>query len=141
MSCEAAFIRALRERGMRMTPQRELVLSVMHEMSDHATPEEIYRVVHERSAAVDISTVYRTLDGLNMLAVCETADGQRRYALAGAHGNHAHLVCQACGQESQVDTAPVENLAEELARRYGFSLDVGHLTLPGLCAGCAARSE
>jgi Fur family ferric uptake transcriptional regulator len=144
MSCEAAFIQALRERGMRMTPQREMVLSIMHAMSDHATAEEIYRLVHERSAAVDMSTVYRTLDllyGMNMLAVTESADGQRRYALAGAHGSHAHLVCQGCGQECEADMEPVEALAEDLARRYGFRLDIGHLTLPGLCAECAARDE
>jgi Fur family ferric uptake transcriptional regulator len=140
MSCESAFLTALRERGMRMTPQREMVLSVMHDMHDHASVEEIYRRVQERSAAVDISTIYRTLDLLqemNMLAVVETADGGRRYALAETHGAHVHLVCQGCGHTLEAEVGPAENLAAELARRYGFVLDIGHLSLVGACAACA----
>ncbi len=139
MSCESAFIQALRERGMRMTPQREMVLAVMHDMAGHATADDIYRRVQERSAAVDISTVYRTLDllqGMNMLVTLEMADGQRSYALAQAHGEHVHLVCQGCGCQMHADPAPFEALAAQLAAQYGFALAISHLSLPGLCAAC-----
>ena len=142
MSCEAAFIQALRKRGMRMTPQREMVLSVMHDMSDHATAEEIYRRVQTRSAAVDVSTVYRTLDllqAMNMLTSLETRDGQRSYVLANAHGNHIHLVCQRCGCQLHADLGSVEALAAHIAATYGFTLDTTHLSLPGLCAECAGK--
>lgn len=142
MSCESAFIQALRERGMRMTPQREMVLSVMHDMAGHASAEEIYRRVQERSAAVDISTVYRTLDllqAMNMLTTVETPDGQRRYALAKGHGEHVHLVCQACGCQLHADMEPVEALAAQLLATYGFALDTARLSLPGLCADCSRK--
>ncbi len=139
MSCESAFIQALRERGMRLTPQREMVLSVMHGLAGHATADDIYRGVQARSTAVDISTIYRTLDllqAMDMLVILETPDGQRSYALAGAHGEHVHLVCRGCGCEIHADPAPFEALAAQLAAQYGFALATSHLSLPGVCAAC-----
>ena len=100
MACEKVFVQELRERGFRLTPQREMVLSVMHQVDGLATADEIYGRVQERSAAVDISTVYRTLDLLQefrMVACVDAGDGQHRYELLGVHGPHVHLVCQACG--------------------------------------------
>lgn len=143
MSCESAFIQALRKRGMRLTPQREMMLSVMHDLAGHATADEIYRGVQQRSAAVDISTVYRTLDllqAMQMLVTLEAPDGQRSYALAGAHGEHVHLVCQGCGCELHADPSPFEALAAQLAAQYGFALATTRLSLPGLCAECQGQS-
>ncbi len=42
MSCQTDFIRELRERGFRLTAQREMVLGVLHEMDGFATADEIY---------------------------------------------------------------------------------------------------
>jgi Fe2+ or Zn2+ uptake regulation protein len=62
MSCEKLLRDYLRKRGLRLTHQRELVLSVLHELEAPATAEEIFARVHTRSHNVDISTVYRTLE-------------------------------------------------------------------------------
>ena len=37
MSCQETLFRTLREQGMRVTPQREIVLSVLHDVEDHAS--------------------------------------------------------------------------------------------------------
>ncbi len=141
MSCEKTFLRHLRDRGFRLTPQRELVLSVLHQMEGFASAEEIYERVHQVSAAVDISTVYRTLDLLQefqLVACVEGHDGQRRYDLVTDHGPHIHLVCTCCGE---VIGAATDTLAAGLAQiqeRYGFAVDLMQLHLPGLCARCRA---
>ncbi len=139
MSCQETLFRTLREKGMRVTPQREIVVSVLHDIEDHATVEEIYRRVQAHSSVMDISTVYRTLEmlgDLNMLDMLDGADGQRRYALRHMHDAHVHLVCSACGAAIEADAAPVNALAEALREAYGFVLDDRHLTLAGRCAGC-----
>jgi Fur family ferric uptake transcriptional regulator len=142
MSCEETFLQEIRERGLRMTPQREMVLSVLHDMADHAPAEEIYQRVRLRSAAVDISTVYRTLEllqDMNLLVTVEGADGQRRFALAGGHGAHIHLVCSACGRMFEAGADPAKALAADLRDRHGFILDLGRLSLPGLCRDCGRQ--
>ncbi len=141
MACTETFIAALRGRGMRMTPQREMVLAALHDLENHETTDEIYHRVRARSAAVDLSTIYRTLELLQemgMLAVAEAADGQRRYALSGQHSDHIHLVCRRCGGEIEADGAAFHTLAAEVQRCYGFTLDLAHRSLGGVCAACAA---
>lgn len=139
MSCQEALFRTLREKGMRVTPQREIVVSVLHDVEDHAAVEDIYRRVQAHSSVMDISTVYRTLELLgemDMLDVLDGADGQRRYALRHAHDAHVHLVCAECGGVIEADAAPVTRLAAALREAHGFVIDDRHLTLSGRCAHC-----
>lgn len=139
MSCEEVFFRRLRERGFRLTPQREMVLSVLHEVEDFATAEEIHERVGAMSSSVDISTVYRTLELLqefHMVASVDPGDGQRRYELLGVHGHHFHLVCRSCGKIMGVDPEAIESFAARMKEGYSFELAVEHLSVPGLCEDC-----
>jgi Fur family ferric uptake transcriptional regulator len=139
MSCEEAFIKQLRERGFRLTPQREMVLSIMHQLEDFASVEEIYERVQALSTSVDVSTVYRTLDLLqdfHLVTCVDPIDGQRRYRLVGNRGPHLHMVCSACGAVEGVDLEPARPLADQVEATYGFRVDLNELTLPGLCRKC-----
>jgi Fur family ferric uptake transcriptional regulator len=143
MACEEVFVRELRERGFRLTPQREMVLSAMHQVDGLATADEIYGRVRELSAAVDISTVYRTLDLLQqfrIVACIDPGDGQNRYELLGVHGPHIHLVCQLCGNVVGIDRDKAQPLAEQLSADHGFAIDLDRLTIPGLCRECSGRT-
>jgi len=143
MACEQAFIRQLRERGFRLTPQREMILSVLHDIEGLATADEIYSRVQDISSSVDISTVYRTLDLLRRFALVSCVDSgedQRRYELLGIHGPHLHLVCQACGQVIGTDLEIAQAFGERLEAEYGFRAALEHLSVPGLCPACAAAS-
>ena len=139
MSCEKYFLKKLREQGFRLTPQREMVLSVMHRIEGFATVEEIYEQVQAISSSVDISTVYRTLDLLrdfHLVAAVDPGDGQRRYELLGIHGGHLHLVCQSCGKISGVDLDQAQPFTTCLKERYGFTVDLDNWSIPGLCQEC-----
>jgi Fur family ferric uptake transcriptional regulator len=144
MACEEVFVQELRERGFRLTPQREMILSVMHEVDGLATADEIYGRVRKLSAAVDISTVYRTLDLLqefNMVACVDPGDGQHRYGLLGVHGPHIHLVCQLCGAVIGIKRDKAQPLGERLLADHGFVIDLEHLAIPGLCRECSGKTE
>jgi Fur family ferric uptake transcriptional regulator len=140
MACEEVFLQKLRERGFRLTPQREMVLSAMHDLAGLTTADEIYERVRAVSLAVDISTVYRTLDLLQefrMVACVDPGDGQHRYELLGVHGPHVHLICQVCGKVTGVEVEQIQPLAARLEAEHGFAADLDHLTIPGLCQDCA----
>ena len=51
----------LRDKGLRLTPQRELVLSAVRELG-HATPEEVAEKVRQTHPGINLSTVYRNLE-------------------------------------------------------------------------------
>jgi Fur family ferric uptake transcriptional regulator len=144
MACEEVFLEKLRERGLRLTPQREMILSAMHEITGLATAEAIYEQVQSITSAVDISTVYRTLDllqGFDIVACIDPGDGQHRYELLGVHGPHIHLICKSCGKVAGIDLEEAQPLAERLRAKHGFVADLDHLSIPGQCRACAARAE
>lgn len=143
MACEEIFLEKLRARGLRLTPQREMILSAMHEMEGLTTAEAIHEQVQSITSAVDISTVYRTLDLLqafDIVACVDPGDGQHHYELLGVHGPHIHLICQSCGKIAGIDLEEARPFAERIRARYGFETDLDHLSIPGLCSSCAEQA-
>ncbi|MFN0284426.1 MAG: Fur family transcriptional regulator [Kineosporiaceae bacterium] len=132
---------ALRSRGLRMTPQRRLVLDAVHALG-HGTPEQVAERVQRTTPSLSLSTVYRTLDLLEeMGVVTHTHLGHRAPAYhAVGHADHIHLVCRRCGGVEEADVGGARALADEVRGRYGFSTDVAHLSLDGTCADCLPGS-
>ena len=132
----------LRERGLRLTPQRQLILEAVHELG-HATPEQVHNHVRERAAGVNITTVYRTLELLEELQLVTHAHlshGAPTYHPLGEH-QHAHLVCRGCGDVQELPSSTLEALADDLCTTRGFRLDIGHVALFGVCGSCGSKEE
>ena len=126
----------LHERGLRLTPQRQLVLDAVRTLG-HATPEQICAQVQRTAPAVNITTIYRTLDLLDRIGlVHHTHLGHGAPTYSAHEHEHVHLVCHQCGAVRELPTELMGSLAAELADRHGFTLDVSHLALSGICANC-----
>jgi Fur family ferric uptake transcriptional regulator len=132
----------LRARGLRLTAPRQLVLEAVYEL-EHATPDQIHAAVAERAAGVNITTVYRTLElleELNLVTHAHLTHGAPTYHPVGEH-QHAHLVCRGCGAIEELPTTSLNALVAQLHGTNGFLLDVGHVALFGLCAGCSGEES
>ena len=145
MCCEDKLLQQLHERGFRLTPQREMVLRVLHDIEENATIDEIYARVSALCAAVDLSTVYRTLDLLesfNLVSSFKLGDGQRHYELLSLHRSHFHLLCRNCGNLVAIDARELQPLRGQLVQDHDFQMQLDHLVIPGICKACqdAARS-
>jgi Fur family transcriptional regulator, ferric uptake regulator len=127
----------LRGSGYRLTPQRELILRAVETLG-HATPDEVLAKVREQSSAVNVSTVYRTLEVLEELGLIRHAhlsDRAPTYHSVTDH-EHFHLVCRNCHRIVSVDPDVLEPLNDRLQELHGFVVDVGHLTIFGRCGSC-----
>lgn len=132
----------LRASGHRLTPQRELVLAAVETLS-HATPDEVYAEVRTHSEAINLSTVYRTLellDELGLIRHAHLSDRAPTYHSATGH-EHSHLVCRGCHKTISVGRAAMEAALAPLASDHDFAPDYGHLSVFGLCSDCAATAE
>jgi Fur family ferric uptake transcriptional regulator len=141
MVVDISLRRTLHERGMRMTPQRQLVLDAVRELQ-HATPERICEQVQRIAPAVNITTIYRTLDlleGLDLVRHTHLGHGAPSYS-THAH-EHVHLVCHRCGDVTEIPSEELTALTEQLRERFGFVLDPSHLALSGRCSRCAEDTE
>jgi Fur family ferric uptake transcriptional regulator len=128
----------LRSSGHRLTPQRELVLAAVEALS-HATPDEVYAEVRQHSSAINLSTVYRTLELLDELGLIRHAHIEERtptYHSVRGH-EHFHLVCHRCRDVISIEPERIERFRGVIAEEFGFSVDVGHLTIFGTCRACA----
>ena len=138
MSCETETIKTLRGSGHKMTPQRMMILTSLRHASGHLTAADIYERVKAEYPYVDISTVYRTLGVLkDMRLISETHMGTGDAAFEWvATERHHHLICRKCGDVSQLDHHFLERLGTQIAKDVGFSADLDHFAIYGLCAHC-----
>ncbi|NHC14987.1 Fur family transcriptional regulator [Motilibacter deserti] len=131
----------LRERGYRLTPQRQLVLEAVATLG-HATPEDVLTEVQRTASGVNVSTVYRTLELLEELGLVthtHLGHGAPTYHPA-SEADHLHLVCRDCGRVTEADTSVADELVRRVAQEQGFETDVSHFAIFGRCRDCA-RSE
>lgn len=143
MSHCPTLIHELRQRGYRITPQREMIVQALAESGDHVTVEEIFAVVKDRSSAVNIATIYRTLDTLvaeGLINRSNLHSGQAIYTTQ-LHGPHLHLLCRHCGGTISVTSDLIAPLVEKLREEYTFDADLQHLTLMGVCEICQASDN
>jgi len=131
-------ITTLRQQGCRMTPQREMIVEAIAHSGRHMTAEEALEIVRQKTRAVNIATVYRTLDLLVEKGLATRTDlGEGRVVYATVrHGPHIHLVCRRCGRVLEADAALLASLTAALREEYHFCCDTGHLALYGLCEAC-----
>jgi len=132
------FLKNLREKGYRITPQREWVIQAVASHTSHFTAEMVSESVKEKSTAVNLATIYRTLDLLvdeGIISRSDLGQGQIIYANQ-KHGHHIHLVCRSCRQVIDASVSCTESIKEALKADYGFELDLNHISLFGICSNC-----
>ncbi|CAN5701937.1 transcriptional repressor [soil metagenome] len=129
----------LRERGLRWTPQRRLLVSILADSEGHVTASELIDRCRAADPQTIPSTVYRTLDVLEQLDLVRHAHGaagRAEYHVLPQQ-EHGHLHCEGCGRSWEIGTAEADRLVGDLARERGFSVDLSHLTVVGRCAECS----
>ena len=133
-----SIINQLRVRGYRITPQREMIIHAVAHSPHHLTAEEILGRLREHTQAINIATIYRTMDLLwqeGFACRNDLSEGKIIYATF-QHGPHIHLVCRKCDQVIDAEIGLLEDLGEDLSQKYQFQADVGHFSIFGLCQEC-----
>lgn len=131
----------LRERGMRVTPQRIVIHRELCGHSQHMTAEQVLGRVSDVLPGTSLPTVYSTLELLEALGlVRRVGTGNAAVVFDSRVEPHAHTVCRRCGAMADLEgtTAPEDALSR--AGATGFVPDHAQLVVWGLCSACAAAS-
>jgi Fe2+ or Zn2+ uptake regulation protein len=129
---------AMRRRGYRVTPQRELILDCVCEAGRHTSLEDIYARAQRKSPGVNLATVYRTLRfmaDIGVVVTAESADHGTLYEIASQPSHH-HLVCRSCRRETRLDGDAFQAAFDAIERSHHFKVVRNHLTIYGLCEEC-----
>lgn len=126
----------LRHRGLRMTGEREALLTAALARRPHFTLEELAQDVLRGPTPASRATVYRSLPLLVEAGILQpglVTGEARRYELALGREHHDHLRCRRCGRIVEFRSDAIERLQLEIAARHGLRL-VAHVhELVGEC--------
>jgi Fur family ferric uptake transcriptional regulator len=128
----------LRQKGYRITPQREIIIQAIAHSSSHMTAEDIFAEVQTRTQALNLATVYRTLDMLveeGLVTGTDLGEGKSIFATVN-HGPHIHLVCRGCGQIIDANPILLDPIKDHLQGEHNFKPDLNHISIFGLCSLC-----
>src|SRR5262245_61859658 len=129
-------IDTLRDRGLRLTPPRRIILDVVRATDAHPTAAFVYRRVRRRLPRVSLATVYRNLRMLaaeGFLAERADAAGMR---FDGNIGPHDHFTCLACGRIYDVPARAEGATRRRLPARTGFEVLDQRTEYYGRCGAC-----
>lgn len=133
----------LHDRGLRWTPQRRLLVDVLAQTDGHITGAELVERCREQDPETTPSTVYRTLDVLEDIGLIQHAhglDGREEFHVRPAR-EHGHLHCSVCGNAWEIAAADVTGLVDDFERTRGFTIDLGHLSVVGVCRDCREETD
>ncbi len=134
------WLERLQDQGVRMTPQREAILTYLAQTHSHPTAAEVYEAVRQRFPHVARATVYNTLNllaRLGLIIELRREEGAVRYE-TDLHP-HINLICIRCGK---VEDLHLENVAivhphiQAQAEERGFLPLYTRVDVYGYCRQC-----
>ena len=133
MSC----LQTLKEKGLKLTPQRRLIVDILHNAGAHLTAEDIITGVQKKMPGVNKSTIYRTLDLLEETGCVYKSETHDQFIYHHAEeGHHHHLQCQKCGKTISCNENLFSPVEKSLAQKHRFLVNFKHVVISGLCREC-----
>jgi len=129
---------AFRDRGLRVTPQRQAIFRILHGSDRHPTAEWVFEAARLEMPAISLKTVYSTLNDLaamGELHQLHLGPGSARFDPNG--DPHHHLVCESCGAVVDLH-ADFTDLRVPDGFGQGFRVSSTEIVFRGRCADCAA---
>jgi Fur family ferric uptake transcriptional regulator len=132
---------SLRERGVRLTRQRRILLEILDRSGRHLDAESLYQMAKEQDPKLNRVTVYRTLKMLKMGGLVDELDlmhveGDQHYYESRQKQEHAHLVCLRCGKVEEFFGEPIQKMRRQIETNLGFQIVTARTEMGGYCPDC-----
>ena len=137
---ENSISQGLRATGRRMTRTRKAVLELLERTHQPLSATEIFSQLQDAHVAIDLVTVYRTVNVLKEFGLVAQLDlhqeGQSRYEIKEGRTHHHHIRCQICGIIVDLLLCPLKKLTKLIEERTQFIVDDHTLEFSGFCPKC-----
>jgi Fur family ferric uptake transcriptional regulator len=132
---------SLKERGVRLTRQRQILLDLIDKAGEHLDAEGLCRLAQERDPKLNRVTVYRTLKMLKEGGLIDELDlmhygGDQHYYETRLKQEHAHVICLRCGKVEEFFGEPLARLRRQIESHFGFEVLLARTEMGGYCAHC-----
>jgi len=129
---------ALRERGLRLTTPRRLVLEALFLAEGPVSAEHL-----AHRLKVDVTSVYRNLETLEQHGLARhvhLGHGPGLYVLVG-RGEHEFLSCERCGAVRTLTSEQLDPVRKQIEERFGYQARFSHFPIVGLCPACLTQRQ
>jgi Fe2+ or Zn2+ uptake regulation protein len=128
-----------RERGRKVTAQRQCIFRALEGDFSHPSADLVYARVRTEMETISLKTVYQTLNELASMGEVDALDlgtGTTRFD-PNVEVAHHHLVCSRCGKVRDLH-ADFSYLTVPAGSDEGFELGDPEVVFRGICAECRA---
>jgi len=128
-----------RDRGLRVTPQRQAIFRLLHGNDSHPTVESLYESARTEMPTISRKTVYQTvhdLESMGEVSLLDLGTGSVRVD-PNVEDPHHHLICVRCGKVRDV-MVDVGSITLPSRSRRGFTVADVEVQFRGTCDDCAA---
>ncbi|MBC2721964.1 Fur family transcriptional regulator [Desulfosporosinus sp.] len=134
----------LKREGIKNTKHRTAILEILEESDSPKTAEQLFISLKDKTASIDMSTVYRTLDTFTsknlVIKSNRVDDGKALYEL-NHHEHKHHLLCVGCHKLISIEDCPIGELQQMLKRKIDFDITGHKLEIYGYCHDCKNFKE
>src|SRR3954465_12656917 len=134
---------SLKERGVRLTRQRQILLELIDRTGEHLDAERLYQMAKEKDPKLNRVTVYRTLKMLKAGGLVDELDlmhigGDQHFYETRMKQEHAHIICLRCGRGEEFFGEPLQKLRKQIEQHFGFEVLLARTEVGGYCSHCQA---
>ena len=136
-------IALMRDRGMRVSAARRLVLEALLAADGPMSAEQIAEGIGGRVPSSDIASVYRNLqafEDIGLVRHVHLGHGPGLHALS-VSGEHEYLTCERCADYRPVAMNELDDVRELIECKFGYRASFTHFPIVGLCQSCAAALD
>ena len=142
MMTKESIIGQLKEKGLKMTPQRLAIIEVLIEQKDlHPGARLVYKEAKKKKKSLSLSATYATLNELSRHGIIKTLQFDKmenRYE--GNLEEHINLICERCKKILDYKVS-IRVDQKEVAKKTGFSITDARMEYYGYCRECRKDIE
>jgi len=134
----------LKRKGLKFTPERELILKEVFSSHKHFDVEELFLRLRKKNKAISRATIYRTIPLLiesDLIREALRCRDRVYYEHIFGHPHHDHLVCIECGKIIEFKNEKLEKLQDVICKKYGFEPIEHRLGIKGYCGRCQKKTS
>jgi len=138
------FAEYVKEKGLRRTRQRELVVKTFLQTEGHLSTDELYSLVRKADPKIGYATVFRTLKTLTDCGLAretDLGDGFTRFEHLYKHPHHHHILCIECNKTIEFYSPELEELQRKIVSEYDFEPVRYKFQVFGICRECRVEEE
>ncbi|MCI0520549.1 MAG: transcriptional repressor [Chloroflexi bacterium] len=136
---------ALRAGGLRLTPQRALILQILKKDQMHLDAESIWQQARREDASLNLATVYRNIRTLVEAGLAQQSflgEGQKRAFYEWVDKpEHYHFACLRCGAVLELPGERLAAARQMVELEHGLRVLAVHLKLEGICRECLEKAS